>query len=368
MTTSNPAADGAAAAADAKQAFAERLFGDALGMMNLAGVYLGTTLGLYEAMRDGVAVTSSELAERTSVTERYAREWLEHQAANGVLVLVEPSDDPGARRFALPQAHAEVLADRDDLDFLGWLGGGAVAGFSRLPDVAEAFRTGRGVPWEAFGDGMRFMQGDANRPLFLHALGQEFLPNVPDVHARLSEGARVAEVGSGLGWAAIGLARAYPNVTVDGYDIDGPSVEYATQHAQEHGVADRVAFHAVDASTVAGQYDLVTAFECIHDMPRPVEVLSTMRSMVAPGGAVIVMDERADEAFQAPASDVDRYLYGFSLLVCLPDGLSTEGSVGTGTVMRPATFRQYALDAGFREVEVLEDLDHPFFRFYRLHP
>lgn len=352
---------------DAKQALTERLFGDLLGTFNLAGVYLGEQLGLYEAMRDEAPTSSRELAERAGISERYAREWLEHQAANGLLTVAEPSDDPQARRFELPRAHAEVLTDRDDLDFMAWIGLGAVAGFARLPDVAEAFRTGGGVSWDEFGDPMRRTQGDANRSLFLHALGQQYLPAVPDVHARLSEGARVAEVGSGLGWAAIGIARAYPNVTVDGYDIDAPSVRYATEHAEEYGVGDRVRFHAVDASQAAGQYDLVTAFECIHDMPQPVDVLRAMRSMVAPGGSVIVMDERADEEFQAPASEVDRFLYGFSLMVCLPDGLSHQPSVGTGTVMQPATFRQYAAEAGFQDVEVLEELDHPFFRFYRLH-
>jgi len=111
----------------------------------------------------------------------------------------------------------------------------------------------------------------------------------------------------------------------------------------------------------------VTAFECIHDMPRPVEVLRSMRALAGPDGAVVVMDERAEDEFQAPSSEVDRYLYGFSLMVCLPDGMSHEGSVGTGTVMRPSTFRRYAQEAGFRDVEALA-LEHPFFRFYRLHP
>lgn len=355
----------------AKQTFAERLLGDLLGAFSLGGVYLGEQLGLYEAMRDGEPVRSTDLAARAGIAERYAREWLEHQAANDYVRLATPSEDPTARRYVLPAEHAAVLTDREDLDFMAWAARGALASFARLPDVARAFRNGGGVSWEEFGDPMRFVQGDQNRSLFLHALGREYLPAVPDVHERLSEGARVAEIGSGLGWAAIGMARAYPNATVHGFDIDAPSVEYASRNAAEYGVGDRVTFYATDASDAAGRldgrYDLVTAFECIHDMPRPVEVLRAMRSMVAPGGAVIVMDERAEEEFQAPANEVERFLYGFSLMVCLPDGLSHDQSVGTGTVMRPETFRRYALEAGFREVEVLETLEHPFFRFYRLH-
>src|SRR5690606_17352320 len=120
----------------AKQAFGERLFGDGLGRFNLAGIDLGETLGLYEAMRHEVSLTSTELAARASIDERYAREWLEQQAANGVLTLAEPADDPAARRFLLPRAHAEVLADREDLDFMAWVGLSGVASFARLPDVA----------------------------------------------------------------------------------------------------------------------------------------------------------------------------------------------------------------------------------------
>jgi len=370
MTTPENTTGAASADPSATQQFAERLFGDLLGVMSVAGVYLGDRLGLYAAMRDGQPITSPGLAEQCGITERYAREWLEHQAAHGILELASPSPDAQARQFALPAAHATVLADRDNLDFLGWIGRGTVAAVGQLPEVAEAFRTGAGVPWEAFGDEMRTMQGDANRPMFLQLLGIEYLPAILDVHERLLQGGRVAEVGSGLGWASIGMALAYPNIIVDGYDIDARSVELATAHAEESGVTGRVVFHTVDASHADAPetYDLVTAFECIHDMPDPVNVLRRMREMTAPGGAVIVMDERADEEFQAPANEIDPFLYGFSLMVCLPDGLSHQPSIGTGTVMRPPTFRRYAQEAGFQEVAILEELEHPFFRFYRLHP
>jgi SAM-dependent methyltransferase len=370
VTTQIPAPVEPGAEPNPTEALTARLFNDLLGAFSLAGVYLGRELGLYDALREGGPLTSSELAERAGVAERYAREWLEHQAANGILRLEVPSPDALERRYLLPEAHAGVLADRDDIDYFAWAAQGVAAAFARLPDVALAFRTGGGVAWDAYGETMREMQGDANRNLFLKTLPQEYLPVLTDVHARLAAGGRVAEVGSGLGWAAIGIARAYPGVTVDGFDIDERSVELAAANATSFGIDARVQFHALDAAEApsAGQYDLVAAFECIHDMPDPVSVLTSMRRLVAPGGAVVVMDERAGESFQAPADDVERFLYGFSLTVCLPDGMSHQPSVGTGTVMRPQTFRGYALDAGFREVEVLEALDHPFFQFYRLHP
>ena len=183
--------------------------------------------------------------------------------------------------------------------------------------------------------------------------------------------ARVADVGCGAGWSSIALARAYPQARVDGFDLDAPSIELARRHAAAAGVADRVAFHARDAAdpALAGAYDLVLAFETIHDMARPVEALRTMGRLAGAGGAVIVMDERVGEAFTAPGDPTERLFYGSSILFCLPTGLADgtpeRPSAGTGTVMRPATFRRYALEAGFGGVEILP-IEHDFFRFYRL--
>jgi SAM-dependent methyltransferase len=177
----------------------------------------------------------------------------------------------------------------------------------------------------------------------------------------------VADIGCGDGWSSVGIAVAYPGVSVDGFDVDVNSVEAAAKHAAAYGVGDRVTFHLLDVAdvTVEPAYDLVTAFECIHDMPDPVSVLSGARRMVRDGGAVIVMDERVPETFTGPGDPVEQLMYGMSMLVCLPDGLSQEPSVGTGTVMRPDTLRGYAVEAGFAGIEVLP-VEHDFFRFYRL--
>ena len=173
-------------------------------------------------------------------------------------------------------------------------------------------------------------------------------------------------MGCGLGWSAIGIALAYPDATVDGYDVDVPSVEAARRNAREAGVDDRVRFHAVDAATVeAPAYDAVFAFECIHDLPDPVGVLAAMRRLAGPDGAVIVMDERVAESFMAPGDEVERLMYGYSLMCCLADGMAHTPSAGTGTVLRPSTLRRYAVEAGFGDVEIL-DIDTDFFRFYRL--
>jgi SAM-dependent methyltransferase len=214
---------------------------------------------------------------------------------------------------------------------------------------------------------MRTGQADTNRPWFLKALGRDWFPAVPDLDARLRAGGRVADIGCGEGWSSIAMAQAYPGVAVDGYDQDEPSVVAAQRHAEEAGVDDRVRFAAVDAATVDrdGTYDLVTAFECIHDLAQPVPVLATMRRLAKPDGQVLVMDERVADRFPGPGDDVERLMYGFSLFICLPDGLSHTPSAGTGTVMRAGVLERYAQQAGFARLETLP-IDTDLWRFYRL--
>lgn len=348
---------------------AERLFGAALGAYELMTVHLGDRLGYYRALAERGESTSGELADATGTHERYAREWLEQQAVAGFLEVEDAAAPAEKRRFRLPAGHAEVLIDRDSLAHVTPMARFGVSFASVLPAIEEAFRSGGGVPWEAFGELGLHAQGDANRPLFVNLLGSEWLPGIPDVHDRLlaDPPARVADVACGAGWSSIAIARAYPKASVDGYDLDEASVEVARANAAETGIGDRVSFHARDAGDpeLAGSYDLVTVFEAIHDMSRPVEVLRALRGLVAEGGAVIVMDERVADAFTAPGDEVERLMYTYSILCCLPVGLADSPSAGTGTVMRTDTLRRYAAEAGFAEVEVLP-VEHEIFRFYRL--
>jgi SAM-dependent methyltransferase len=352
-----------------RDALAERLFGAALGAYELMTVHLGDRLGYYRALAEAGDATSTELAAATGTHERYAREWLEQEAVAGILEVDDAEAEAEERRFRLPAAHAEVLIDRDSLAHVTPLARYGVSFARVLPAVEEAFRSGGGVAWEEYGQLGREAQGDANRPIFGNLLGSEWLPSVSDVHARLlaDPPARVADVACGAGWSSIAIARAYPKVTVDGYDLDAASVELATQNIAETEVADRVAVHLRDAGDpeLAGSYQLVTVFEAVHDMSRPVDVLRTLRGLVAEDGAVIVMDERVADAFAAPGDEIERLMYTYSVLCCLPVGLADTPSVGTGTVMRADTLRRYAAEAGFAEVEVLP-IEHDFFRLYRL--
>ncbi len=345
----------------------ERIFTALVGAMDLNAIYLGDRLGMYQALADGGPQTAHGLAERTGVLSRYAREWCEAQAASGYLACENPLDAPESRLFALPESVREVLLDRDSLAFLAPSVRCTIVAGRALPDLVSTYRGERTFGWEDFGPEMRHGQAEANRPIFRSLLVQDWLERLPDVRDRLAApGARVAEVGCGMGWASIALAQNLPGLHVDGYDIDAPSIEAARHHAEHEGVQDRAAFHVMDISDVRDgpAYDAVFAFECLHDMSRPVEALSAMRSL-ARGADVLVVDERTEEQFTPNASLMERLLYGYSLTVCLPDGMSASPSAGTGTVMRSSTMTEYATAAGFAVVEIV-DLDHDQFRLYRL--
>lgn len=350
------------------EALMGRLLEAGVGSLDLYSVYLGDQLGYYRVLSENGALTSAELAAQAGTNERYAREWLEQQATTGILAVDDPQAGPRERRFSLPPGYEAILVEPLSDAFVAPVSRLMVACLSQGPALVEAFRTGGGVSWSQFGDQIRSAQADFNRPFFANGLVPGCISQMPRLDAALkAPGARVAEIGSGAGWASIALAQAYPTVNVTGFDIDGPSVEMARANLRGSGVEDRVTFIQQDAGdeAIAGEFDLVCAFECIHDMPDPVSALRTMRRLAKPGGTVLVMDERVAEKFGDSNDLVERLFYGASLAVCLPDGMSHQPSVGTGTMMRPSIFDGYAKQAGFSGVEVLP-IEHPMFRFYEL--
>jgi SAM-dependent methyltransferase len=195
------------------------------------------------------------------------------------------------------------------------------------------------------------------------------LASVPELNAVLQRpNARIADIGCGAGWSTIALARAYPTAAVLGVDIDEPSIRAAKANAEAAGIADRVRFTVGDAAGLAelGPFDAGFAFECLHDMPRPVEVLAAIHDAVRSDGLVVIMDEAVADDFFTPGDQLEQVMYGYSTLICLPDGLSSTPSEGTGTVMRRSVLTDYATRAGFSSVDVLPIEDFAFWRFYRL--
>jgi 2-polyprenyl-3-methyl-5-hydroxy-6-metoxy-1,4-benzoquinol methylase len=353
-------------------AYAERLFETGLAALEALTISLGRELGLYDHLTPDHGVTATDLAQAAGIDARYAQEWLEQQAAAGLIDVTAPSPDAGERRFGLSIAAQECLLRPESLASVGPL-------FDLLPAVnrvhpanlVEAFRTGGGIAYADYA--LHDAQGDFNRPAYVNLLASDWLTQIPGLTARLqTSGARVAELGCGEGWAAISLATAFPELRVDGYDNDDASIAAARKHATEAGVGDRARFEVIDvtgdlpAEISVGAYDLVMALEMIHDLARPVEALTTMRLLGKPDAVHLVMDEKVAEIFEAPTENpIERLLYAASVLHCLPVGRADTPSVATGTVMRTATFQAYADRAGFTATHIL-GIEHDLFRFYHL--
>jgi SAM-dependent methyltransferase len=354
-----------------RDALVERLFRATVGAMDVLGVYIGDRLGLYRTLSEKGPSTSQELAGALGLSERYVREWLEQEAASGILELDTGSGNGQQRRYSMPAGHDEALLDETSLNCIAPIGQLLVACVRPVDAVLEAFRTGDGVPYANYGADLHEGQARFTRPLFERLLASEWLPAVPQVHERLQADppARVADVACGEGRSSIAIARGYPKVRVDGIDMDAASIEAARRHLEGSGVEDRVTFHLRDAADqeLAGRYDLVYIHEALHDMSYPVRVLSACRDLLVEGGSVVVADERVPDEFDPPGDEVERLYYGFSVLHCLPVGMVGEGAAGTGTVMRAGTVREYAEKAGLTDFEVLP-IENEFYRFYRLAP
>ena len=354
--------------------FAGRLFESSLGAMEVLTVYVGLRTGAYAALADGGELTVAELAKRASIHPRYAREWLEQQTVAGIVECIDRTVAATDRRFVLPSAHAVVLLAPDHPAYtaplaLACAGVGAV-----MQELVTAYRTGGGVPYSHYGTDFRDGQAGFNRPSFVNLAASWLADGLSTIDAvlRSSAAPRIADVGCGAGWSSISLARAYPNVHVDGFDIDDASVADARRNASETGLTDRVRFEVRDAVSPLAQdehaaYELVTIFEALHDMSHPVQALQSCRAMLREGGVVVVMDERVADTFAESDGPFERFLYGASSLHCLPVGMAEPDSAGTGALMRPDVVMRYAHEAGFARVDVLA-IEHDMYRFYALVP
>jgi 2-polyprenyl-3-methyl-5-hydroxy-6-metoxy-1,4-benzoquinol methylase len=353
----------------AAEELASRIGSSVTGALEVLCLYLGDRLGFYQALYDGGPATPPELAGRAGTNERYTREWLEQQATAGFLACDNPEAVPDERRFDLPIEYAALFVTPESLLASTPSAQVFVGVASALPELLAAFRSGAGVPYAHYGADMLEGQARANRPAFTHQLAQQWIAAMPDIDARLRADppARVADVGMGLGWSSIALARAYPKAQIDGIDLDAESVAAAQANARQASLDGRVTFQQRDAGdpALAGQYDLALAIECLHDMANPVAALAAMRQLVGPGGTVLIVDERVPDAFTPNGDAIERMMYGYSVLHCLPVGMVDQPSAATGTVMRRATFHRYAAEAGFAKVDELP-IAHETFRFYRL--
>ena len=307
-------------------------------------VVVGHRLGLYRALAAGPA-TPERFAERTGCHPRYLTEWLRGQAAGGYV-----NYDRATGEFSLSDEQAFCLADPNGpnvpaafLIALGML--------QAEPQITEAFRTGAGIAWHEHHDDV-FVGCDAfYRPGYVAELVPNWIPALDGVDAKLTAGARVADLGCGLGSSAVLVATAYPRTTVVGSDYHATSIELARKRAAEAGVADRVSFEVATAQTFTGDgYDLVTMFDCLHDMGDPLGAARRVREALAPDGTWLLVEPYAADAVEDNFTPVGRAYYSGSTFLCVPNGLSQPGGYALGAQAGEAAIRQVLTDAGFRRI------------------
>jgi 2-polyprenyl-3-methyl-5-hydroxy-6-metoxy-1,4-benzoquinol methylase len=327
---------------DKLNAFLGRMVGDLGSVATGALVVLGDRLGLYKAMQDGQAITAAQLAQRTGTHERYVREWLSAQAAAGYI-----DYDAGTDRFFLSPEQAAVFADEDSPAFMA----GAFEVLSALwvdePKVTEVFRSGRGLAWHdhsacLFRGTERFF-----RPGYNANLVSSWLPALDGVVEKLQQGARVADVGCGHGASTVVMARAFPNASFTGFDYHPPSIERARKAAEEAGVSGNTRFEVAPARRFPGTYDLVTFFDCLHDMGDPVSAAAHVRQSLAPDGTWMIVEPFAHDDLAGNLNPVGRVYYAASTMVCTPASLAQEVGLGLGAQAGEVRLRQVISAGGF---------------------
>jgi 2-polyprenyl-3-methyl-5-hydroxy-6-metoxy-1,4-benzoquinol methylase len=345
-------------------AFAKRVFGNMQGAVTAGMIHLGDRLGLYRALAEGGPASSAALARRTGLHERWVREWLYNQAAAD---LVEAEGES----FALsPEAQA-VLATENHPAFGAGMFSNLPETLGVLPQLAESFRTGRGLPYDAFGpEGARGIErGFA--PWYRTFLVPALVPAVRGLREALDRGARVADVGCGSGVALIELARAFPNAELHGYEISRHAIERGRRAAAEAGLT-RLAFHHVgdDPLPADASFDAVLTFDCLHDMTHPQDVMQAIRGALTDDGVWVIADIKALPTFaeNAEKNPMAAMMYGFSVLTCMSSALSEDDGAGLGTLGLHADLaRQMSERAGFTRFARLE-VDHPVNAFYEVRP
>jgi 2-polyprenyl-3-methyl-5-hydroxy-6-metoxy-1,4-benzoquinol methylase len=325
--------------------FVGKLLGDLGGAASVPLVRIGDRLELYKTLHAGGPMTPNDLANKTRIHERYLREWLLHNAAAGYLAY-----DPQSGRFELPPEQAMVFAvDDSPVNMMGAFDL-MVAMQTNQWQIEEAFRSGGGVPWGnlqcMFCATARFF-----RPGYQNNLVQQWLPALDGVVGKLEKGAAVADVGCGCGWSTLIMAKAFPNSRFVGYDYHEASIEDARLHAREHEVEANTRFEVGTAKDIPdGDFDLVTFFDCLHDMGDPSGVAAQVKRMLNPDGTWMIVEPMASDRVEDNLNPVGRLYYAASTMICLPTSLSQEGRAALGAQAGEAKLREVIGAGGFRTI------------------
>jgi ubiquinone/menaquinone biosynthesis C-methylase UbiE len=313
--------------------------------LNTALVVMGDKLGLYRALADAGPLTPAGLAERAGIAERYAREWLSAQAAGGFA-----DYDPDSGRYVLPPEQAVALTDESSPFYLPGLFQTALGSVLDSPRITEAARTGAGVGWHEHVRDVHEGCERFFRPGYNAHLVAEWLPALDDVVAKLERGATVADVGCGHGSSTVLMAQAFPASAFAGFDYHDGSIATARERASAASVGDRARFEVAAAASFPGHgYDLVTMFDCLHDMGDPAGAARHVRQALAPGGTWMIVEPAAGDRVEDNLNPVGRAYYAFSTLLCTPCSLSQEVGLALGAQAGEARIREVVTSAGFSQ-------------------
>ena len=323
--------------------FAHKALGDVAGALTASLVVIGDKLGLYKALAQGSA-TPTELATRTGTTERYVREWLNAQAAAGYVTYE-------GGRYSLPPAHAACLTDEDSPACVLGAFQGMTAAMRANGKVAEGFKSGCGVGWHEHDPDLFVGVERFFRPGYNANLISNWIPALNGVQEKLERGARVADVGCGLGASTIIMAKAFPKSKFVGFDYHAASIEKARERARDAGVGDRVEFEVAAAKAFPGEkYDVVCFFDCLHDMGDPVGAARHVRQALAPDGTWLLVEPMAGDKVEDNLNPVGRLFYSVSTLVCTPASLAQEVGLALGAQAGEARLRDVLEQAGFTRI------------------
>jgi SAM-dependent methyltransferase len=328
-------------------AFVGKMLGDLGGAFSVPTVRLGLRLGLFTALHEQGPATAAELAKRAGgLTERYVREWAMAQAASGYV-----DYDAATGAFSLSPEQAMVFAETESPVYLAGAFDIVAAMIESEPKVENSFRTGAGVRWGDSAGCLFCATGAFFRPGYVNNIVQNWLPALDGVEAKLKAGAKVADVGCGVGFSTLLMAEAFPRSSFVGFDFHAPSVEEARGHAQAHGLGDRVRFEVATAKEIAEDgFDLVTVYDCLHDMGDPRGCARHMRAILKADGTWMIVEPIAGDRPEENLNPVGRLYYNASTMICVPTSLDQEVGEGLGAQAGEAKLAEVVRDGGFTRV------------------
>lgn len=327
--------------------FVGKMLGDLGGAFSVPTVRLGFRLGLFEALAKGGPATSGQLAERAGgLTERYVREWALAQAANGYI-----DYDPANEAFSLSPEQAMVFVAKDSPVYLAGAFDLAAAMIEGEPKVENAFRTGDGVRWGDSAGCLFCATGAFFRPGYVNNIMQSWLPALEGVEDKLKSGAKVADIGCGVGFSTLLMAEAFPNSRFVGFDFHEPSVQEARRHAKAHGLSERVSFEAASVKEIEDTgFDLITAFDCLHDMGDPRGCARHMRQILKDDGTWMIVEPIAGDRPADNLNPVGRLYYNASTMICVPTSLDQEVGEGLGAQAGEEKLSEVIRQGGFTRI------------------